>query len=80
MSDLVEQYDSTVNSVLESHAPQTTKTVVIRPNTQWYDANLRRAKTVRRRLERRVHRTNSDEAKSAYRKQCDLVNRLRDKA
>ena len=80
ISDLVEQYDSTVNSVLESHAPQTTKTVVIRPNTQWYNANLRRAKTVRRRLERRVHRTNSDEAKSAYRKQCDLVNHLRDKA
>ena len=80
VSDLVNQYNTEIAAVFDHHAPVTTKSIVVRPNTQWYNANLRHAKTVRRRLERRVHRTNSADAKEAYRKQCDLVNRLRDEA
>ena len=79
ISTLATRYDTGVATVFDRHGPETSKTIVVRPNTQWYNANLRHAKTVRRRLERRVHRTNSFEAKAAYRKQCDLVNHLRDK-
>ena len=80
ISGVIEQYNNGVKAILDTHAPETTKTVTIRPNTQWYNANLRHAKVVKRRLERRVYKTNSEEAKLAYRKQCDLVSQLRDKA
>ena len=80
VSDLDGQYDTEIAAVFDKHAPKTTKSIVIRPNTQWYNANLCHAKTVRRRLERRLYRTSSSEAKEAYRKQCDLVNHLRDRA
>ena len=80
VSDLVNQYNTEIAAVFGHHAPVTTKTIVVRPNTQWYNANLRHAKTVRSRLERRLHRTISTEAKEAHRKQCDLVNHLRDEA
>ena len=48
ISDLVTQYKTSVTSALDTNAPEITKTVVLRPNTEWYNANLRRAKTVRR--------------------------------
>ena len=80
VSDLVNQYDTEIAAVFDNHAPVTTKTIVVRSNTQWHNANLRHAKTVHRRLERRLQRTNSTEAKEAYMKQCYLVKHLRDEA
>lgn len=52
------------------------KNVIIRPNTQWYNANIRRAKVIKRRLERRFRKHSTIENRTKYRKQCALVNRL----
>ena len=78
--DLVGLYNSKIAAVFDKYAPKTTKSIVIRPNTQWYNANLRHAKTVRIRLERRLYWTNNSEAKEAHRKQCDIVNHLKNEA
>lgn len=75
-SDIISQYDRNLSTLLDKHAPEITKTVVIRPNTQWYNANIRAAKVIKRRLERRLRKCNNVENRLAYRKQCTHVNHL----
>ncbi len=63
-------------SVLDEHAPLQKKVITIRPNTKWFNNNIRRAKIVRRRLERRFIKSGSDINRKAYQDQCKLVNYL----
>ncbi|GFR91750.1 hypothetical protein ElyMa_000851400 [Elysia marginata] len=44
---------NTISNVLEAHAPQKVKSIVIRPNCEWYTDGLRKAKQERRKSERR---------------------------
>ena len=74
--DVISDFDKKIRETLDVHAPLITKTVHVRPNTKWYNANIRRAKVIRRRLERRWIKRKTAEARLAYKKQCDLVNYL----
>ena len=76
LQSVVNKYNTQIAAVLNKHAPEQSKTVVVRPNTQWYNANLRRAKVVRRRLERKMIKSGSEHARKAFREQCRLVNKL----
>ena len=80
LSDIVTQYDHGLHSVLETHAPVVTKTYTIRPNTKWYNSNLRQSKVIKRRLERKWLKSGNLKDKEAYRKQCKLVHHLLYKA
>ena len=67
----VDSYNTNLSAILDKHAPETCKEITIRPKSQWYAANPRKARVVRRRLERRFEKTGSAEA---YRAQCNLYN------
>ena len=43
LPDLINGYNSKIQGIIDSHAPETTKEVIIRPNTQLYNSNLRQA-------------------------------------
>ena len=49
---LAEQYHDTLSSILDQHAPLITKTIRVRPNTPWFNEDIKQAKSERRRRER----------------------------
>ena len=53
-----------------------TKRIVIRPNTKWYNKNIRDAKVVKRRLERKWRKSGKQTARTEYVKQCRYVSFL----
>ena len=61
---------------MDKHAPFVNKTYTIRPNTQWYNANIRHAKVVRRRYERAWIKSGQPEYHARYVKQTQFVNFL----
>jgi hypothetical protein len=65
---------------MDNHAPEQTKVITLRPNTQWYTDDLRQAKQDRRRKERLWNRTGLVVHKQIYREQCVTVNRMLVKA
>ena len=53
LNDLVQQYDSVLSSVLDSHAPCAERVVTIRLLALWYTPEIKAGTTKRRKLERR---------------------------
>ncbi|GFS18081.1 hypothetical protein ElyMa_003255400 [Elysia marginata] len=53
VNEKINVLSSTISNVLEAHAPQKVKSIVIRPNCKWYTDVLRKAKQERRKAERR---------------------------
>ena len=48
----VDNFNATIEDVLNCHAPLETRVVRIRPNKKWYNEEIASEKQVRRRLER----------------------------
>ena len=76
INSALESYNSNLGHILDNIAPLKSKTITIRPNNQWYDANCRQAKILRRRLERRKNKSGKQEDVIAYPNQCKYVNFL----
>ena len=74
--DLVDVYNSSLTSLMDKYAPEQTKSIHVRPNTQWYTQNLREAKQEKRRLERLWRNTKLTVHKEMYRHQCTIVNNM----
>ena len=78
LDELVLQYDSVVKDVLDKHAPEVLKTVILRPHAPWYSDTLRAAKQVKRRRERKWIKSGLAVHHELYKEQCtiyrDLVN------
>ena len=74
VSTAVDSYN--VQLLMHKHVPTKTKSIIIRPNTKWYNSNIRKAKVIKRRLERRFRKSGLTSDKLAYRKQCDYINYL----
>ncbi|GFR97234.1 reverse transcriptase-like protein [Elysia marginata] len=53
VNEKINVLSNTTSNVLEAHAPQKVKSIVIRPNCEWYTDGLRKAKQERRKAERR---------------------------
>ena len=53
VNDLVLQYNSVLEDIMDSHAPKKTRKITVRPNTPWYTDDIRKAKQNRRKAERR---------------------------
>ena len=71
---LAENYIHGLSSLVEHHAPKVLRTITIRPNTAWYTEELRDAKRLRRRLERKSQSNKQDyDNKQAYHEQCATV-------
>ena len=80
LSELSSHYNKNLKNLLDIHAPLKEKTFIIRPNTKWYNANLRQAKVFKRRLERKWRKSGTKDDWVLYRKQCSVVNFLLGKA
>ena len=72
-SDLSEQLSSTLNSILDIHAPLKSKIVVLRPHTPWINPEILAAKRERSRLERSWRRWKSPFDRKKFRAQCNFV-------
>lgn len=56
-SNLADQYDNVLSSLLDTYAPLKTKTIVLRPRAAWYSNDIAECKKQRRQLERKWRRT-----------------------
>ena len=79
-SDLSEQLSSTLNSILDIHAPLKSKIVVLRPHTPWTNPEILVAKRERSRLERSWRRWKSPFDRKKFRARCNFVRSLISKA
>ena len=72
----VHEYNTKLRSAIDNHAPLQTKSVKIRRNNRWFNDQIRSAKIVRRRLERKLNKTGLDSDRKAFINQCRYVNFL----
>ena len=74
----VESYNLSLSNILDKHAPTQTRTVRLRPNSPWFNDDIRLEKQKRRRLERKWRRTTLEVDLQMYCEQKNTVNRLID--
>ena len=69
LPELVELYNSTLENLLETHAPLIHKTITIRPDSPWYTKDIDLSKRKKRKLEKkwRQAKRNRDEKETQYR-------------
>lgn len=70
-SDLIVNYDNTLRDLPDKYAPLQHKLVSIRPRLPWFNEDLKAMKTERRKLERKMRKTNLPCDVSSYRTICD---------
>ena len=70
-NELAEGYDRILNSILDAHAPLRRKVIVTRPRVPWFNDELRSLKSKRRKLEKRMRKSNLDSDIRAYRVACN---------
>ncbi len=73
---LIDQYNSTLSTVLDKHAPLKTRSFTQRPNNPWYNDEIAEAKRKRKRLERKWRKTKLQIDRDLYKTQRLLVNSL----
>ena len=80
-STLVNQYNPTLGSLLDVHAPLKTTTITLSPTASWYTDEIRFEKRTRRALERRWRSSKTDCDYLRFREQWlkvnDLINKLK---
>ena len=73
VSELTERYIIGLCSILDEHAPLIHHRVTERPNTPWYNEQIRHSKRLRRRLENRWRDTKLMSSHKDFRNQCSVV-------
>jgi hypothetical protein len=53
LDELVNQYNSSLKTIMDKHAPLISKVVTTKPNTPWFNSEIKQAITDRRRSERK---------------------------
>ena len=76
LGELVFEYNTTLKSLLDRHAPLKTKTITLRPTALWYTEELRSEKKKRRAFERRWRSSKLESDYSRFKEQCLGVNAL----
>jgi hypothetical protein len=79
-SQLAEQFNMVLRELLDKHAPEKIKTVTLRPNAPWYTEEVREAKRVKRRLERKMTKSNLEIDKQLYKEQCKTYQKVIEKS
>lgn len=52
IDELVHVFDCELTIILDKHAPLISRSVWLRPNTEWYNEQIREAKSLRQKYER----------------------------
>ena len=73
---LVNRFNGVLRSLLDTHAPLKTKSIVMRPAAPWFSQEIMTQKRVRRRLERRWRRSKHFTDKDRFIDQCNVVSNL----
>jgi hypothetical protein len=60
LNTLVNQYDSCLRSILDKHAPEITRDVIVKPKTPWLTEDITKARRTRRKLERKWRKDRSE--------------------
>jgi hypothetical protein len=79
ISELVEQYDTVLQELLDKHAPTKTRVVTIRPVAPWYTDEIREAKKARRKAETTWRSTKLTVHRDIYKHHRDKVTMLLEK-
>ena len=78
LDDLVDQYNTSLKSIVDVHAPMKNRWLTLRPHAPWYNNALRAEKREKRRKERRWRCTHLEVDKQIFQDQCkkyqDMVN------
>ena len=53
----VESYNSVLNDIVERHAPEKSRVIVVRADVPWYTSELVKEKRLRRKLEHKYNKT-----------------------
>ena len=53
----VESYDSVLKDIVDKHAPEKSRVIVVRADGPWYTSELVKEKRLRRKLERKYNKT-----------------------
>ena len=76
VTELIDQYNTTLSTLLESHAPARTKKITIKPRSPWYTEDIREAKKQRRKAERKWRATKLAVHLEIYRTECARVTEM----
>jgi exonuclease III len=76
LMEMISQYNNELHRILDEHAPQKSKSVIQRPNTDWYDDELRAAKQKQRQYERKWRKTRLTIHLEMFREQKRLVHTM----
>ena len=77
---LVRDYNASLSSIMDHHAPLKTKTVRARPQVPWYNADIAEAKRWRRKAERRWRKTRLPEDLETFKRLKNHVTYISTKA
>ena len=76
ITDLCDQYDSVLSSILDKHAPLRTRIITLRPNAPWYSEEIRKQKSTCRKLERRWRRSKLESDYRHYANQRAVIRNI----
>ena len=79
-TDAFSTYNTTLEALLDNHAPVVKRTMTIRTESPWFNAEIKLAKAKRRVLEDQWRKTKLTVHREMYTHQRDLTNELCDKA
>ena len=74
--DLLANYNNVLKEILDKHAPQMERKVVLRLQSPWYNTDLEAAKRLKRKLERKWLKSKLTVDLQIYRDQCAKLNKL----
>ena len=75
-ASLLEQYDTTLSTLLDKHAPVLRRTITIRPKVSWFNGDIKMAKQKRRQLGRRWRQSRLTIHGDLFKEQRRYVNQL----
>ena len=76
LDEYVESINSSLESLIEKHAPLIQKSIVLRPSNSWYNDELHQEKHTKRKLERKWRQSKLTIDHEIYRSQCAIVNKM----
>ena len=75
-NDIMNRVNTEVGNLLGAHAPMKSRSIIHRPESPWYDDQLREQKRQKRRCERKFSKTCLEADHLLYRQQCNKFNKL----
>ena len=76
LDDLVKYYNNSLAKILDKHAPEITKTIVIRPKMPWFDTEVLKPKRVVRQAERKWRASQTGKNRRYFRNIRNQYNKI----